>query len=137
MGSAKENKALVVRLIDDVWNAGDLARAPEFFGGPMLAEAVALHETLTAAFPDLQIDIDDLIAEQDKVVARLTFRGTHRGDFRGIAPTGRTVTFTAIRIYGISGGKVTESWACQDALGLLQQLRGPAPQDYRPQAFKP
>jgi hypothetical protein len=128
METAQENKDLVVRLIDQVWNAGDLALAPEFFGGPMLAEAVGLHQTLTGAFPDLHIDIDDLIAEQDKVVARLTFRGTHHGAFRGIAPTARAVTFTAIRIYRFSGGKVTESWACQDAIGLLQQLRDPAPQ---------
>jgi predicted ester cyclase len=64
-----------------------------------------------------------MVAEADRVVTRLTFEGTHRGPFRGIEPTGRRVRFGAIRIYRLSDGKVVETWAHQDALGLLQQLR--------------
>lgn len=121
--TADDIKDLAVRLIRDVWNGGDTGRAPEFFAGPMLEEALSLHETLLTAFPDLRIDIEDLIAEGDKVVLRLTFHGTHDGPFRDIQPTGRKVSFGAIRIYKVTGGKFTESWAHQDALGLLQQLR--------------
>ncbi|HEX6453232.1 MAG TPA: ester cyclase [Trebonia sp.] len=121
--SVSQNKDLAIRLIEQVWNDGNLSLAPEFFAGPMLEEALGLHETLTTAFPDLRIGIEDLIAEGDKVVLRLTFRGTHKGSFRGLAPTGRGVSFTAIRIYRVADGKITESWANQDALGLLQQLR--------------
>lgn len=121
--TADEIKDLAVRLIRDVWNGGNTDRAPEFFAGPLLEEALGLHDSLLTAFPDLRIDIDDIIAEDDKVVLRLTFRGTHDGPFRGIEPTGRKISFTAIRIYRAADGKFTESWANQDALGLLRQLK--------------
>jgi len=121
--SAEHNKELVVRLIDEVWNAGELRRLPELWEGPSRDEAYSMHKILTGAFPDLRIDIEDLIAEGDKVVARMTFRGTHQGPFRGIAPTGRQVRFTAIRVYRIAHGKIVGSWANHDALGLLGQLQ--------------
>ena len=89
----------------------------------MQAEAAGLHQLLTAAFPDLRVRIEDLIAEDDKVAARLLFSGTHQGPFRDFAPTGRTVSFGAIRIYQLADGKVAGSWAYQDSLGLVQQLR--------------
>jgi ketosteroid isomerase-like protein len=117
-----DNKKLVRRLIDEVWNAGDVAALAELWSEETSAEALGLHQLLTSAFPDLRVQIDDLIAEADRVAARLTFTGTHRGDFRGIAPTGRPVRFDAIRIYRIVQGKIAETWASQDALGLLQQL---------------
>ena len=123
LATAEHNKDLVVRLIDEVWNAGDLRRLPELWDGPTRDEAYSLHKILTGAFPDLRIDIDDLIAEGDKVMARMTIRGTHRGHFRGIAPTGRQVIFTAIRVYRVADGKIVESWANQDVLGLLGQLQ--------------
>jgi ketosteroid isomerase-like protein len=122
--TAQRNKRLVVRLIDEVWNGGDTGLLAELWDGPSREEAYALHQTLTGAFPDLRTDIEDLIAERDRVVARLSLRGTHQGEFRGIAPTGRAVHFTAIRVYRIADGKIVESWANQDALGLLNQLRG-------------
>jgi uncharacterized protein YhfF len=124
--TAEHNKDLVARLIDEVWNAGDLSRLPELWDGPSRDEAYSLHKILTGAFPDLRIDVEDLIAEGDKVVARMTFHGTHLGPFRGIAPTGRQVRFTAIRVYRIADGKIVESWANQDALGLLSQLQNEA-----------
>jgi predicted ester cyclase len=110
-------------MINEVFNAGRTERLPEFFADGMLAEATGLHQMLTTAFPDLQVRIDDLIAEDDKVAARLTFSGTHQGPFRDFAPTGRPVSFGAIRIYQLAGGKVTGSWAYQDSLSLVQQLR--------------
>jgi steroid delta-isomerase-like uncharacterized protein len=122
----ERNKQLVIRLIDEVWNAGELRLLPELWSGPSRDEAYSLHKTLTGAFPDLRIDIDDLIAEDDKVVARMTFHGTHRGPFRGIPATGRQVSFTAIRVYRVADGKIVESWANQDALGLLGQLQSEA-----------
>jgi uncharacterized protein YhfF len=86
--AAQRNKRLVTRLVDEVWNAGDLELLAELWSGPSRDEARALHQTLTSAFPDLRTDIEDLIAEGDRVVARLSFRGTHQGEFRGIAPSG-------------------------------------------------
>jgi steroid delta-isomerase-like uncharacterized protein len=117
------NKELVRTMIDQVWNEGRTERFPDYFAEAMRAEAAGLHQTLTSAFPDLRVSVDDMIAEDDKVVTRLTFEGTHRGSFRGMAPTGRRITFGAIRIYQLSDGKVTGSWAYQDSLGLVQQLR--------------
>ena len=74
------------------------------------------------AFPDLQIQIEDLIAEGDKVVGRVTARGTHQGEFMGIAPTGKPVSFNAIDVVRIAGGKIVERWSQADLLALLQQL---------------
>ena len=119
----RENKNLVVRLIDEVWNAGALDVLPELWAEQTRGEAVAMRNVLVGAFPDLHVEIEDLIAKDDQVVARLSFSGTHRGDFRGIAPTGRPITFSAIRIYRLSSGKIVETWAVQDALGLLGQLK--------------
>jgi predicted ester cyclase len=118
------NKELVRTLIDQVFNQSRTDRLPEFFSGPLQTEAAGLHQMLTGAFPDLRVEIDDLIAEDDKVAARLTFQGTHQGPFRDFAPTGRPVSFGAIRIYQLTDGRVTGTWAYQDSMGLVQQLRG-------------
>ena len=86
-----------------------------------------VYDPWFAAFPDAQATIEDLIAEGDKVVTRFTLRGTHRGAFMGIAPTGKHVTMTAIGICRVEEGKFAEVWENVDALGLLQQL-GAIPQ---------
>ena len=77
--------------------------------------------SLLAALPG-QFTIEDLIAEGDKVVLRYAFHGTHQGQWRGLPPTGKPVTFTGIFIYRILDGKVVEGWENADALGLVQQL---------------
>lgn len=130
------NKDLVRKMIEEVWNQGQTDRLPEFWsddtddvaqasrGEPSTrAEVAGLHQRLTDAFPDLHIAIDDMIAEGDRVATRLTFRGTHKGPFRGIQPTGRRVEFTASRIYRITGGKVAQTWATVDVFGLMAQLQ--------------
>jgi steroid delta-isomerase-like uncharacterized protein len=75
-----------------------------------------------AAFPDLHLTIEDLIAEGDKVVVRFTARGTHQGDLMGVAPTGKEVTVTGISIVRIAEGKIVEEWENFDALGMMQQI---------------
>ena len=83
---------------------------------------------IRAAFPDLTVTIDDLIAEGDKVVWRWSARGTQRGELMGIPPTGREVTLTGISIDRLAGGQIVERWGEIDNLGLLQQLGAiPAP----------
>ena len=74
------------------------------------------------AFPDLHFTVEDLIAEGDKVVARLTASGAQQGVFMGISPTGKRTTVTAIDIIRIAGGKFVEHWLEMDTLGLLHQL---------------
>ena len=74
------------------------------------------------AFPDLQVTSEDLIAEGDRVVERLTLRGIHKGTFMGASPTGKNVTWGFINIYRIVDGKVVELWSEGDHLGLMQQI---------------
>src|ERR1700753_3723995 len=118
-----DNKDRIRTMIDEVFNAGRTELVPGVFRGPARAEAAGLHQLLTAAFPDLRVQIEDLIAEDDKVAARLMFSGTHQGPFRDFAPTGRPVSFGAIRIYQRAPGRLTASWAYQDSLALVHQLR--------------
>jgi steroid delta-isomerase-like uncharacterized protein len=79
-------------------------------------------EVMISAFPDLDRTIEDLVAEGDKVVARWTAKGTHTGDFQGIAPSGRVATSSGITIFRIADGRIVEEWSESDMLGLLQQL---------------
>ena len=73
-------------------------------------------------FPDLQVTVDDLIAEGDQIVARWTARGTHRGELMGTAPTGKAATIMGIIIDRFAGGRIAEEWVHYDALSMLQQL---------------
>ena len=74
------------------------------------------------AFPDLHATVEDQIAEEGKAAMRFTARGTHKGEFQGIPPTGKQVTLSGIDIQRIVDGKIVENWVSLDALGLLQQL---------------
>ena len=75
-----------------------------------------------AAFPDFQWAIEDMVGEGDKVVFRSTFRGTHKGELEGIAPTGKKVNITLMQIARIMAGRVVEFWHYPDELGLRRQL---------------
>jgi len=75
-----------------------------------------------SAIPDAHINIDDMVAEGDRVAVRWTVTGTHKGEFMGIPPTNKKVTSWGIEIYRIAGGKFVESWERFDDLGLMQQL---------------
>jgi predicted ester cyclase len=87
------------------------------------AELERVERAFASSFPDMQHSIDDMIAENDRVVLRVTSRGTHRGEFQGIAPTDRRVEFTGIVIYRIAGHKIAESWGELDFLRLMRRLR--------------
>jgi steroid delta-isomerase-like uncharacterized protein len=82
----------------------------------------ALMAGYRAAFPDMVMTIDDQVAEGDKVVSRWTARGTHNGELMGVSPTGKQVVVTGIFIDRIVDGKVSESWAGWDGLGLMRQI---------------
>ena len=89
---------------------------------PGLEGVKQLFSSLHAAFPDFRIDVEDMIAEGDKVVARVTGSGTHQGEFMGIAPTGNRVELSAIDIARIAEGKIVEHWSNSDQLGMMRQL---------------
>jgi steroid delta-isomerase-like uncharacterized protein len=133
--STEQNKALLSRLMKEVFSRGNISLvdellAPDFVeheelppGIPPGREAVKQFSTLfRSAFPDLKITIDDIIAEGDKVVVRGIWSGTHKGEFMGIPPTDKSVSFGVIDIVRIVGGKVVEHWGQMDTLRMMQQL---------------
>ena len=92
-------------------------------------------DRLAEAFPDLRLTVEDVVSDGEKVAARVTFRGTHRGEFQGIPPTGKKVAFSSMEFNRVVGGKVEEHWVELDLLGLMQQLGAvPPPEEQRAQA---
>jgi len=134
----EENKTLVWRLFEEVINTGDLNRAdalvdrdfvehnPAPGQGTGLDGFKLLMAMLRAAFPDLRITIDELVAEDDKVSVRLTARGTHEGTFAGVPATGNRVAWEGISMLRISEGRIAERWFHADTAGLMRQLGGEA-----------
>jgi steroid delta-isomerase-like uncharacterized protein len=131
---SEENKALIQRFVEEAFNEGNLDVADEVY-----ASGFVSHEssgpvergpdyvkgfvgTYRGAFPDGHTTVEASIAEGDKVAYRWSFRGTHRGELMGIAPTGKQVTITGITVDRISGGKIEEEWNNFDQLGVLRQL---------------
>ena len=132
--SEEDNKAVVRRWIEtfnnpytpqtevDVLTPGYVAHAPGL-PGPLDLEAWSqFTATFVEAFPDLRLTVEDIFSEGDMVAARVAFRGTHRGEFQGIPPTGKEVAFSSIEIDRMVDGKVAEHWFEMDLLGLMQQL---------------
>src|SRR5918998_1308215 len=97
--SAEANKAIVRRLWEEVWNRADLAVADAIFDDAYAVHEKAFVPVIRAAFPDSHHAIEDLIAEEDKVVTRFTWSGTHHGEFEGIPPTGRQISVQGIWIH--------------------------------------
>ena len=129
------NRQLAYRFYDQLWNKGNFAAAPELLhhdhvdhtkpipGIPQGRDGVLqLMRTFRAAFPDLVMSVDMVIAQDDIVGEVLTLRGTHTGDFLGIPPTGNPVEIKSVNICRIEDGLVRERWGASDDLGLLQQL---------------
>lgn len=124
--SQESNKEFVARYLAAIsGNPKPSELVSTFVADPALIEHIAVFET---AFPCYELTADDILTEGDKVAIRATFRGVHRGDFQGIAPTGREVAIPVWLIYRLAGGKVAEHWMVADSLALLQQLGAlPAP----------
>ena len=130
---SEQNKAQVRRVIEEIYNRGDLGVVDEVAASNLVIHASSqeIHgregakqyvAALRAGFPDLHLTVEDQIAEGDMVVTRWTARGTHTGAFEGIPPTGRKVRVAGADIDRIIDGKTVECWAHVDQLGLMQQL---------------
>jgi serine phosphatase RsbU (regulator of sigma subunit) len=131
----EENKATFRRYIEEVWNQGRLELADEIFArylahqpdGPTLErgpeDVKRFVGEFRVAFPDLRINVEEQIAEGDKVVVRATIRGTHQREFRGMAPTGKEIEEKGFSAFRFSEeGKVVESWdSYYSELSLLRQ----------------
>jgi steroid delta-isomerase-like uncharacterized protein len=135
------NKALVRRLYEEGFNDGDLAVVDELVApdvvthNPLILDAPEGPdsvrggiEMLRAAFPDVEVELVDLIAEGDRVAASLTMSGTNTGDYRRGGATNRRGTIRAFFIWRIADGKLAENWGVADRFDFLQQL-GMIPSD--------
>jgi steroid delta-isomerase-like uncharacterized protein len=130
---SEENKRIARKVFEDVLTERNLAVVDEFVATDYVGHTplLELHgpegakqfdAMLHQAFPDLEITVEDQIAEGDKVATRWTARGTHEGEFQNIPPTGRRVEFSGIAIFRIADGEFVEGWNIPDLLGLLRQL---------------
>jgi predicted ester cyclase len=129
----KQNEATLRRFIEEA-DKGNYAAwreicAPDYQSHfPSNAKPISLEEHIQAnrafpaAFPDFRHTIDDIVAQGDKVVFRGTLRGTHKGSFMGLAPTGKTFEFTAMGMARFQDGKIVETWTESNLMGLLRQL---------------
>lgn len=154
---AESNKDLCRSFIQKIFNEGELSLLGDF-----MSPRVVNHELADAfgeegkppqghnlqwmadliflyrhAFPDLRFDIEDQIAEGDRVVTCLRMRGTQQNTLMTIAPSGRKVDIAGIRVDRIAGGRIVESWAHLDALGMLRQLDALPPLNRWPQKLAP
>jgi steroid delta-isomerase-like uncharacterized protein len=133
--TAARNKAIVRRFYEEVyvdWNmdVADMLVSAQFRShdwpedGPTGPQAFRnYYAAIRAAVPDARYDVDDLIAEGDRVVVRWRLRGTHKGDFGGIPASGRPITLKGIAIYRVDGGQLMERWVVSDLHGLLEEAR--------------
>jgi steroid delta-isomerase-like uncharacterized protein len=143
------NKVLIHRWFEEVWNQGREETVDELMAPDAIAIGLGESDVETrgpagfkqflrnmrGSFSDLRIDVDDSIAEGDKVVVRVVLHGTHDGGGLGMAPTGRRVRVAGIVIAEIAGGQIVKAWNSWDQLGLIRQLGAPVVAPATPDRF--
>lgn len=129
-----KNKAKFQLLYDEILNKGNLDAFEELCAPNFVKHAIPPSPDygiegskqsvlmLRKALPDIKYTVDDMIEDGDKLVARWSAKGTHKGEFMGIPPTGKQVTFSGIEIIRVEDGKAVEEWEELDRAGLMQQL---------------
>lgn len=134
MRVSEENRARLLRFVEEVVNTGEVDRADRFVREDFVdhdpppgasADISGIRDAFARVretFPDLHATVDDLVAEGDRVAYRWTFRGTHLGDLGGIPPTGRTAAWSVIGVARFADGRIAERWQRLDTAGLLRQL---------------
>jgi steroid delta-isomerase-like uncharacterized protein len=136
VSTIQENKALVTRLSDEIWNQGNVELCYELFPENYVAHQPAFGDPephgpqdvvdfvrlFRGGFPDIHIEILDIFGAGDQVAWRLSWSGTHTGDYLGMPPTGRKIDVAVIGVNRIVDGKIVEAWGVVDHLGALQQL---------------
>ena len=131
--AAQENKALTRRVLEEIFTIApdfvdhDSAMPEEVHGIEGFKDFVRMFRS---AFPDLHVEVQDQVAEGDKVATRWTASGTHEGELAGIPATGNWVEITGMEISRISGGKIAEIWDNYDVMGMMQQIGAiPSPEE--------
>lgn len=132
------NKDLVRRYVD-TWNRGDVAALCDFFspdmihhtrtGGHGYESVKGIIAAFMGAFSDLHFDLEDIVAEDDRVVTRMTARATQSGNFMGVPATGKKIECAVVGIARVQGDKIVEHWGVTDELAMMQQL-GLIPEAY-------
>jgi steroid delta-isomerase-like uncharacterized protein len=132
--SLEQNKQLVRRFFDEMWNPWNFAKADELLdenivfrgtlGGELKGRDAfrAYMRNVQSAFPDFHNAIVQLTAEDDRVVARTMYHGTHRGELFGVAPTGKEISYAGAAFFRMANGKIIHGWVLGDLLPLLRQL---------------
>ena len=136
--TVEANKQLVRRFYEELWNRGNLAAAEEIVAqdyvrhdlrpgdapsGP--AGQMAIAERFRAAFPDLRLEVEAIVAEGDLVVARWTISGTHTGPWGNVKATHRAVHFAGVNFFRVAHNTIAEIWNVRDDLGLREQIGAP------------
>jgi steroid delta-isomerase-like uncharacterized protein len=128
---AEDNKAAVRRFYEEVINGTNLQLIEEMltpdamdhtFGSQGVEASKQFFSMLQRAFPDLRVEVDDVIAEGELVAARVTYSGTHQGEFVGIPATGRQARTSGVDFFRMQDGRQAEHWGGPDMASLLQQL---------------
>ncbi len=130
----EKHKQLIRRYYHELWNEWNLALANKLiasdvsFRGSFAVEVQGLEgfksyvNMVRAAFSDFHNTIEDLIAEDNKVVARLTYNATHRGEIFGVAPTGKEIEYSGVAIFHIVDNKIVNGWVLGDTPSLMRQI---------------
>lgn len=133
--SIEDDKAVAAAVVERVMDQGDVAAIDDYYAAGYIEHDLLppsippgregmrqLMAVFRAAFPDLHYAVDDVVADGDKVVLRVTGSGTMHGPLFGLPATGRSASWSEIHISRLDGGKVVERWSVTDQLGMLQQL---------------
>ena len=133
----RKNKDIIRRYYEDLWNPWDLDAAHELIAPDMefrgslgvtvqgIVGFQSYMSTVCAAFPDFHDQVKEMVAEGDKVVARLTYTGTHLGEYSAWRQRGNAISCGGIAVFRISGDRVVEGWVMGDRWGLFKQISGP------------
>lgn len=133
-GSPASNRELVRTFYERIWNRWNTAAVPEFlsseirFRGSLGLEKrghagfIEYVQLIRGAFPDFHNTIEELVAEGNRVAARLTYRGTHRGPIFGVAPTNRRIEYAGAAMFTCAGGKIARAWVLGDMHALMRQI---------------
>ena len=132
-----ENRALIHRWFEEVWNKGRAEAIDELFAADGIANGLAdeqgaplrgpsgfkpFFQKFREAFPDIEVIVEDTVAEGDKLAARCLVRATHKGDSLGVAATNQPVEFTGICIVRIKDGQIVEAWNNFDFMSMSRQI---------------
>jgi steroid delta-isomerase-like uncharacterized protein len=130
---SEENKELERRIYEEIYNKKNLGAFEQFYatdwvchpslpGMPPGLDGMKQSYALSnSAFPDMQVKLEDMLAEGDRVACRWTATATHKGEFMGMPPTNKQVTITGVHIDRIAGGKIVETWNYSDMMEVMQQ----------------